>query len=303
MKQNDDLYAFFQKFPDEKSCRTYLETMLWRGGKPVCPHCKNTQKIYRHKNGKLFTCGDKECGKQFQITTNTIYQNSNLPLQKWFLAFYLLSTNKKGMSSIQLSKALGITQKSAWYLAHKMRYMLMTKTMQKPLSRIVEVDETYVGGRGRRGSKRGRGSQNKTPVFGMLQRGGELIIMPVADTKRATLEPLIFKNVNQGSKIMSDEWWAYRHLKRKNYRHETVNHGSKEYVRGNVHVNSLEGAWSLLKRSFRGIYHRPSREHLDKYCAEFQFKYNTRHLNELQRFGSVVAKSSKIRLRNKNIVK
>lgn len=302
MPKNDHLYAFFEKFPDDLSCRKYLESKLWKNGKPVCPHCKHIDKIYRYSNGKLFKCGNKKCGKQFQVTTDTIYENSNLPLQKWFLAMYLLSTHKKGMSSIQLSKALGITQKSAWYLAHKIRYMLLYKTPQKPLHEIVEVDETYVGGKGKRGSKRGRGSQNKTPVFGMLQRKGQLIITPVPDTKRKTLEPLILKSVNKGTLIMSDEWWAYRRLE-KYYRHSTVNHGTKEYVRGNVHVNSLEGAWSLLKRSFRGIYHRPSKKHLDKYCAEFQFKYNSRHLGEISRFNIVAEKSNNLRIRHKDIIK
>lgn len=294
MQHNNDLIAFFNKFPDEQSCRNYLESKLWKNG-PVCPHCNHTKKIYRFKNGRLFKCA--KCTKQFQVTTNTIYENSNLPLRKWFLAFYLISTNKKGISSIQLSKALGITQKSAWYLAHKIRYMLLHNTTTKPLKNVVECDETYIGGRKK--GKRGRGSENKTPVFGMLQRGGQLIIMPVPNTKRKTLEPLILHNVKKGSKVMTDEWFAYRKLG-DNYIHGVVNHGTKEYVNGDKHVNSLEGAWSLLKRSIRGIYHRPSREYLDKYCAEFEFKYNTRHDAELTRFKRAVKKSN-IRIKHKDI--
>jgi transposase-like protein len=284
MSNTLDLTTFFQKFPDEMACRQYLEQKLWKNG-CVCPHCK-CDKTYRYKDGKLHKCSG--CLKQFQVTTNTIYAQSNLPLQKWFLAFYLIATHKKGISSIQLSKALGITQKSAWYLAHKIRYMLLHNTVMKPLKDIVECDETYVGGKMR--GKRGRGSTNKTPVFGMLQRGGNLIIMPVENAKRVTIEPLIYKHVKIGTKIMTDEWWAYTKLSR-SYKHEVVQHGVKEYVRGNVHVNSLEGAWSLLKRSIRGIYHRPSKKHLAKYCAEFQFKYNTRKDSEQIRFDKLLSKS------------
>lgn len=288
MPQNNDLLYFVDKFPDELSCRKYLENQLWKNG-VCCPHCKN-KKVYTYSNGKLFKCAYKRCRKQFQVTTGTIYENSNLPLRKWFLAFYLISTNKKGISSIQLAKALGITQKSAWYMAHKIRYMLQYKTVLRPLRNVVEVDETYIGGKFK-GGKRGRGSQNKTPVFGMLERSGKLIIMVVPNAKRRTLQPLILKNVQKGAQIMSDEWWAYTKLSSKGYGHGVVKHKEKEYVRGNIHSNSVEGAWSLLKRSIRGIYHRPSREHLEKYCAEFQFKYNTRHDSEMGRFERTVNKS------------
>lgn len=135
----------------------------------------------------------------------------------------------------------------------------------------------------------------------MVERGGRLIIMPVENTKRVTLEPIIHEYVRKGAHIMTDEWWAYRNLS-SHYKHRTVNHGTKEYVRGNVHVNTLEGAWSLLKRSIRGIYHRPSKKHLDKYCAEFQFKYNTRKDSEASRFGKTIAKS-KVKVSNRKIKK
>ena len=297
MAENHDFFAFFERFPDEKSCREYLEKRLWKNG-PFCPHCQYTQKIYRYKDGRLFKCG--KCKRQFQVTTNTIYENSNLPLRKWFLAYYLISTNKKGISSIQLAKALGITQKSAWYLAHKIRYMLLHNMVTKPLSKIVECDETYVGGK-KKGGKRGRGSENKTPVFGMLERKGQLIIMPVPNAKRKTIEPIIRKTVKKGSQIMTDEWWAYTNLA-KWYKHGVVRHKRKEYVRGKIHVNSLEGAWSLLKRSIRGIYHRPSKQHLDKYCAEFQFRYNTRQQAEMNRMQKAVNRS-KIPVRYRDIHK
>lgn len=294
MNEPLDLTRFFRLFPDEASCRKYLETIIWKDGEPICPHCGNKQKIYRYKNNRTFKCAS--CNRQFQVTTNTVYEGSNLPLQKWFLAFYLISSYKKGISSVQLAKSLGITQKSAWFLAHKIRHMLSTDE-NKPLKKTVECDETYVGGRKK--GKRGRGSENKTPVFGMLQRKGRLIIMPVEDTKRKTLEPLIYKNVKKGSHIMTDEWHAYKKLYL-NYKHEVVTHGRKEYARGMVHVNTLEGAWSLLKRSFKGTYHRPSKKYLDKYCAEFQFKYNTQKETEYSRFNRAITKSNR-RVKNAEV--
>lgn len=290
-----DFYSFIEKFPDEQSCRDYLELRLWKN-KPVCFHCGNDEQIYRYKDGKHFKC--PACLKQFQVTTGTVFQNSNLPLRKWFLAIYLIGTNKKGISSIQLSKALGITQKSAWHIAHKIRIML-SQGNEKMLSNVVECDETYIGGKKK--GKRGRGSENKTPVFGMLQRGGRLIITPVEDTKRKTIEPIIHASVKRGTQIMTDEWWAYSQLD-KYFKHGVVKHKVKEYVSGDIHVNSLEGAWSLLKRSIRGVYHRPSKKHLEKYCAEFQFKYNTRKDTEQLRFGKAISKS-KVKVWNKNITR
>ena len=213
------------------------------------------------------------------------------------MAYYLISINKKGISSTHLARALGISQKSAWYLAHKIRCGFKRMNKVKRLSNTVEVDETYVGGKSK--GKRGRGAENKTPVFGMLERKGTLIIQPVPDTKRRTLEPLIYLNVKKGSYIMSDEWWAYTKLY-KNFKRGVVNHGTKEYVRGEVHVNSLEGAWSLLKRSIRGIYHCPSKKHLDKYCEEFAFKYNTRKDDDYKRFEKAIL-LSRIKTNQKNI--
>ena len=294
--ENIDMTGYFLRFSTDEACREYLVNKFWKNG-PVCPYCKNTDKIYVYKSRPhLHKCSD--CKKQFSITTATIFADSNLPLHKIFLAYYLISINKKGISSTQLGRLLGISQKAAWYLAHKIRGGLK-RTAKTKLTETVEVDETYVGGKHR--GKRGRGSQNKTPVFGMLERYGELIIMPVPDTKRKTLEPIILLNVKKGSYIMSDEWWAYTKLYRK-YKHDFIKHGEKEYVRGNVHVNSLEGAWSLLKRSIRGVYHRPSRKHLARYCDEFAFKYNTRKDTDFVRFEKAIA-CSKTQVKQKQITK
>ena len=298
MQIPDNLIHFFTLFPDDLSCRKYLEQRLWKNGVPICPHCGHSEKIYRYKNGKLFKCAC--CKKQFKVTTGTIYENSNIPLRKWFLAFYLLAVSKKGISSIELSKTLGVTQKSAWYLLHKIRYMLKNKESHRMVSGTVELDETYIGPRKPRirGSKRGRGT-DKQPVFGALQRKGNLYITPVPDTKRKTLEPIIREKVQAGTTIYSDEWWAYKQLYR-HYTHRTVNQGTKEYARGDVHVNSLEGAWAHLKRSLMGTYHRPSKKHLDKYCAEFQFNYNTRNQSPGNKFRQTISKNN-LRVKYKDI--
>lgn len=292
--QVTDMTGYFQKFSTDEDCRKYLVEKFWPDG-PVCPYCGNKKNIYVYKSRRLHKCSN--CTKQFTIKTGTIFADSRLPLHKIFLAYYLISINKKGISSTQLGRSLGISQKSAWYLAQKIRDGFK-RVKPKKLTKVVEVDETYVGGK-MKGGKRGRGSENKTPVFGMLERNGQLIITPVKDTKRRTLEPLILLNVKKGSYIMSDEWWAYTKLFRF-YRHSVVKHREKEYVRGNVHVNSLEGAWSLLKRSIRGVYHRPSAKHLGKYCDEFAFKYNTRKDNDFDRFEKAI-KLSKHQIKQKQI--
>lgn len=285
MSETYNLFYFFKQFPDEDACRKYLEKRRW-GNTPVCPHCGNAQKIYRYKNGKTFKCA--HCGRQFKVATGTIYENSNIPLQKWFLTYYLISLSKKGISSIELSKAIGVTQKSAWYLLHKIRYMLEHRNSDNQLRGTVEVDETYVGGKKK--GKRGRGSENKTPVFGAVQRKGRLSITPVENTKRMTLEPIIHKRIKSGAHIMSDEWWAYTKLD-KDYKHSVVKHKRKEYVRGDVYTNTIEGAWSHLKRSMMGTYHRPSKEHLSKYCAEFEFTYNTRKKTPMAKFNQIIDKN------------
>lgn len=287
------MVGYFERFSTDEKCKEYLINKFWKDG-PVCPYCKNTDKIYIYKSRDVHKCAD--CKKQFTIVTGTVFADSKLPLHKIFLAYYLISINKKGISSTQVGRLLGVSQKAAWYLCHKIRGGLK-RTEKRKLSNIIEVDETYVGGKHK--GKRGRGSQNKTPVFGMLERDGELVIMPVTDCKRKTLEPLILLNVKQGSYIMSDEWWAYTKLY-KHYKHAFIKHGEKEYVRGIIHVNSLEGAWSLLKRSIRGVYHRPSRKHLGKYCDEFAFKYNTRKITDFDRFEKSIL-TSNIRIKQKQI--
>lgn len=208
-----------------------------------------------------------------------------------------MACGKKGISSIQLGKELGITQKAAWFMEQKIRGMLGNSNNRYMLSGIVEVDETYIGGRVK-GGKRGRGT-TKAKVFGMLERNGELRIMTVKNVDSYTLHPIIYNNVEIGSFIMSDEWGAYNGLE-DDYDRAVINHKKRHYADGIVHVNSLEGAWGLLKRSLKGIYHRPSKKYMNMYLGEFEFKYNNRK-RSIQLIFKQAIKQSNLSISNSSI--
>jgi transposase-like protein len=234
--------------------------------------------------GKLLKCAD--CRKQFSVRVGTIFEDSALPLQKWFYAIYIFSAHKKGISSCQLGKDISVRQATAWHMLHRIRESMRPKENTVQLKNIVEADETYVGGKGH--GKRGRGAENKTPVFGMLERHGDVRTMPVERVNGQTLKGLIRKNVALDSTIMTDEWTPYNGLGKEFSSHEVVNHGRKEYVRANIHVNNIENFWSLLKRGIFGIYHHVSPEHLSRYCDEFQFRYNSRKDEDKLRFTTML---------------
>ncbi len=222
------LITVAMRFPDDKACRIYLERIRWNG-KLACVHCGSEKKIYRFNNGKLFKCAD--CKKQFTVKVGTIFEDSQVPLQKWFFAMYLITAHKKGISSLQLSRDIQVTQKTAWFMLHRIRYSIKNKSFLKPLKNVVEVDETYIGGKKHRG-KRGRGSENKTAVFGMVERNGDVRSMPVQRVNGKTLKAIIRNNVSKKAVVMSDEWGAYRGLDKEYEAHKVINHGKKEYVRG-----------------------------------------------------------------------
>lgn len=272
-----------RRFPDELSCIEFMIQQRWNG-KPVCVHCGYSEKIYRLKGGKL-KCAD--CRKPFSVRMGSIFEDSALPLQKWFFAMFVFSAHKKGISSVQLGKDIGVRQGTAWFMLQRLRYGMKPKTSKK-LKNIVEADETYIGGRGHKG-KRGRGSENKTAVFGMAERGGSVISQPVERVNAKTLQGLIRDNVSPNATMMTDEWTAYNTLG-KTFTHKVVNHGRKEYVSGDVHTNTIESFWALLKRGIHGIYHHVSPEHLHRYCDEFQFRYNSRQIDDTQRFALALSK-------------
>jgi len=279
-------------FNNKEVAIEYLIKWRWHG-KPRCPHCKNDKKkIYEYK-GKEHRFKCSKCKKQFSVLKGTIFENTSIPLHKWFAVMYILTSHKKGISSYQVARDLSITQKSAWFMLQRIRHALAIGNIDTQLEDTVEIDETYVGGKNKNRhydkkvrNSQGRSWKDKTPVLGLLQRNGELRVFKISNVERKTLLPIIKANIKKGSKVMTDEWRSYSRLS-KRYDHRVVYHGRGQYVEGINHTNTMEGGWSLLKRSITGIYHQVSRKHLDKYLDEFAFRYNTREMEDVDRFESV----------------
>ncbi|MGB8193112.1 MAG: IS1595 family transposase [Chitinophagaceae bacterium] len=245
------LTQLLDTFKDEATCRLYLEQQRW-SGKPECPFCGCT-KAYRINRG--FKCADKFCAKKFSVITGSIYENNKVGLRVFFAAMYLISSSKKGISSLQLSRQLGITQKSAWFVLHRIREMLREKN-PTTLTGTIQLDETYVGGKAknRHKSKRmkgdmGRSMEHKTPVFGALQTDGKVRAYVVPDVSGATLIPMVREMVEKGSTMVTDEWSAFRKLKLE-YDHVVIRHKIEEYVVGTYHTNSIEGFLERVKERY-----------------------------------------------------
>lgn len=291
--QFKNLKELLVKFSSDDVCRHYLESMRW-GGIPVCPKCSHRES-YKLGDGKTYKCKNKECNKKFTVTVGTVFENTNIPLHTWFAALYIATAHKKGISSVQLSKDLGITQKTAWFMLHRIRKAFVSNAPFM-LQDVVEADETFVGGKNknRHADKKveksqGRSFKDKTPVLGLLQRGGAVKTFVVPDTKAETLKPLIQEWVKQGSILISDEWDSYKSISNE-YNHVVVDHSKGEHVRGAFDTNSIEGFWSILKRGIFGIYHQVSRKHLHRYCEEFSHRYNSRKITDAERFRLSLAK-------------
>jgi transposase-like protein len=262
-------------FSTEDKCREYLVRLRWPRG-VACPKCQHTA-VSTLRNQRKFECA--KCTYQFSGTAGTIFHDSHLPLEKWFLATYLMCESRKGISANQLKRILGVSYKTAWYLCHRIR-AAMSSMVQAPLSGTVEVDETYIGGR-RRGL-RARVMDNKTMVLGAIQRGGEVRLRVEQRPTKPTLRKFIRDTTTEGPKtIYTDERPAYRHVVGGETTHDAVNHSREEWVRGAVHTNTIEGVFSLFKRSIIGSYHHLSAKHLDAYLDEFEFRFNRRRRPDL----------------------
>ena len=261
-----NLPDFMAIFPNEDACRTYFESIRFANGE-YCPHCKHTN-IYRFNDGKRYRCAS--CKQDFTIKTGTLFGESKLPLRKWFLAIYLLTTSKKGISSIELAQQVGVSQKTAWFMDHRLREAM--KQGGDKLFGTVEVDETYVGGK----HVRKDGFGKKAPVFGMTERGGKIKAYAVPHRGTEILLPKIKEHVDSKARIMTDEARVYSKLPKLGYQWGAIKHGKKHWTHKDINTNSIESFWALFKRGYHGTYHSMSKKHLQRYVNEFTFRFNMR---------------------------
>lgn len=290
MSECKNIIELINSFSTKEKCINFIIKVRWNN-KVRCAFC-NHRKVY-HLQGryKRFKCA--ECKKQFSATKGTLFENSTVPLQKWFIAIYLILSHKKGISSTQLSRDLKVTQKTAWFMLQRIRYMLKAKSTKSLLRGVIQIDETFIGGKNKNRPwhkkvkySQGRSFKDKTPVLGMLNDRGQLQTKVIPNTKAHTIKPIINKTVAKNSIIVTDEWKAYSKLYTR-YNHYIVDHSRKQYVNENgFTTNALEGAWSHLKRMIIGVYHKVSRKYLQRYCDEFTYRYNTRALSDIDRFMS-----------------
>lgn len=258
---------------DEQAAQDFLIKFRWPNG-IICPRCQ-ADKVYRLnvKNVKRTVLKCAKCRKQFSSTVGTIFEDSHIPLSKWFMAMHLMCSSKKGMSAHQLHRMLGVTYKTAWFMAHRLRHGMTQWDDGSKLGGIVECDETYIGGKMKGG---GQGKDNKVPVFALVQRGGKVRSMVMPRVTARNLRTAVHDHVEKTAQLMTDSFLGYKALSKDYASHEIVNHSDGEYVRGNVHTNTVEGYFSLLKRGIVGTYHHVGEKHLHRYLAEFDFRYNAR---------------------------
>jgi transposase-like protein len=291
-------------FVEEKTCYEFLASRIWEDSKPICPHC-NTTHVYTTKSRSAkgnkkdipeYRCASKECGKKFTATVGTIFHASKLSLRTWYAAIFLITTAKKGISSLQLAAQLQITQKSAWHLLHRIREMFK-ETAPHMLKGIVEVDETFVGGKNKnRHENKKKGKDDKTPVLGLVERGGKILTFVVPNTRVDILQPIMVDYVETGSTVISDALQSYTGL-RDYFNHVVVKKDTSTYkTAGNDHTNTIENFWSTFKRGIIGIYHYVSPKHLHRYTTEFGYRYNNRQDCGRYKFELAVTKAANIRL-------
>lgn len=290
------------RFTDEDAAREHLESLRWPEG-PYCPHCgsvnatrlppQKRKPTKAHPGGTVrkgvIQCND--CRQQYTVTVGTVFERSKIALNRWVLATFLLCSSKRGMSGHQLARMLGVTQKTAWFMSHRIREAMRPAGGEPPLGgegKTVEADETFIGGKekNRHKSKRAKrrlgGSWGKQTVFTLVERDGSVRSTHVQSVTAANLRPILLEQVDKATTLCTDDAGQYRHMHR-DFAHQVVNHGKDEYVRGPFHTNTVEGYFSILKRGVTGTYYHLSEQHLHRYCTEFDFRYNTRKDNDFER--------------------
>jgi transposase-like protein len=288
-----NLIELAQRFSSEEAAREYVEKLRWPEG-PVCPHCGELNNAYRlkprdskkgqHVRAGVWSCAG--CRKQFTVTVGTIFEDSHIPLSKWLLAYHLLCSSKKGMSAHQLHRMLKVTYRSAWFMAHRIRYTMTQEPLSSKLGGIVEIDDTWIGGKLRKARTKEEAKENqrnrvanKASVISVLQRGGRVQSMHVQRVTAENLKPIVEQMVSEDAHVMTDSAHALIGAL-KPRRHDQVNHFRGEYARYEegvcISTNSVEGYFGILKRGINGVYHHVGQQHLHRYLAEFDYRYNTR---------------------------
>jgi transposase-like protein len=300
LKHFDTLFQMMAAFPDEQSAIDHFTAIRWAHG-AFCPLCGSTR-VYHFSDKRTHKCGD--CRKRFSIKVGTIFEDSKIELRKWLMAVWLITSHKKGIASTTLAKDLGVTQKTAWFMLHRLRHAARTQSFNRPLDGEVEIDETYVGGkasnRHKGDPKNGPGTAGKVAVIGALERGGNAVAMVIDRTDTNTLDGFAHAVVAPTATVSTDEHSGYRHLGR-TFVHSVVRHSAGEYVSGSCHTNGIEGFWSLLKRQIVGIHHFVTPKHLNAYVAESTWRFNLRGMGEGERVNALLAEANG-RLRYKDLI-
>lgn len=280
------LSQFHLKFGDDLICRKVLHEARWSNG-IYCPFCgcEKTYNLTKHYLG--YKCSEKSCRKKFSLTTRTIFENSKIPMSEWFLVMYLMSLNKKNVSSRQMALNLGLTQKTTWLVMSKVRELMWQDEIK--LSGIVEVDESFLC-KGSRWTRWGGVTTRKEPIMGMCERGGKVIIQCMNDRKKDTINELVRNYVEEGAIVYTDGWIGYGTLTQW-YIHDYVDHGTNEYVRGDVHTNNIENVWRQLKTSIRHAHHSVGKQNAQYYCDEIAFRINSRNKTPMERFDQLLQRS------------
>ena len=298
----------YRRFPDDATCRAWFGQVLW-DGQPVCPHCGSIEDIGPPPPSKPHGYWCKSCRDHFTVTTGTCMHSTKKPLQDWIYTIYSVLTGRKGVSAMQLSKELGVQYRTAWHMLHRVREAC--KSGDFKLANVVEVDETYIGGKERnkhesKKRKAGRGTAGKTPIIGARERGGKVAAEPVSATDARTLINFVEAHAEQGATVYTDDAAAYTALPTilNQYQHESVKHSAGEYVRGEIHTNGIESVWSVFKRSVTGTWYHVSNKHLGRYVNEAAFRLNEGNceVDTIDRMEALAKRVGGKKLRYKDLV-